>query len=223
MNTDLVFGGVKYVALPSAIRNPHVRRAAADELVAVEKVMGKKARASEVHIIEGDDAKGFVVAESTRRVLNALDLFESSLERYADPRSAAENLERQVLLALADYDPELEPRLPDDLRHRSRTRLDALIRVDHKLVGLDIRWIGPSKGRAAVRNRVIETVERLDPWLDYLSGLLVVVGTHDEAAVQEARNHLVTAFASHLRLNVVGWMPGDDPEGLGFAVRELAS
>lgn len=220
-NVDLVFGGVKYVALPSSIRNPRVRPAKADEVRWAEEALGTQIPIEEIHVIEGDSTKGFVVAGSARRVVNELEIFESSLERFGDSRSSAERLEREVLLALASFHPELEPALPSG-KPTDLSRLDALIRLDDQVLGLDVKWVSPDRTHAAIRNRVIEAVQRLDPWLDHLSGLLVVVGTHDPRAIQEARDHLLTAIGSHVRVNVVGWMSGDDPGNLGQAVRQLS-
>lgn len=221
-NIDLLFGGVHYVSLPSTIRNPRVRSATTVELRSVREVMGKEPSPHDVHIIEGEGSKGFVVAGSARRVVNELELFESGLERFADSRSSAERLEREVLLALADFNPELEPALPGKPSEQRR-RLDAVIRLDGRVVGLDVKWVSPEKARASIRNRVIEAVERLDPWLDHLTALLVVVGTHDGAAVRQAKDHLTTAVGSHVKVDVTGWVAGDPPELLMNAVRQLAA
>jgi hypothetical protein len=46
-------------------------------------------RQEELHLIERYEGDGLVVAGSARRIVNALEIFESSLERFADSRSAA--------------------------------------------------------------------------------------------------------------------------------------
>lgn len=220
-NVDLAFGGVKYVALPSSISNPRVRAATADEVSSAADLIGRPVQPDEVYVIEGDEGRGFVVAGSARRTVNDLELFESSLEQFADTRSAAERFERAVLLALAALDPEPEPALPSG--GQGPAGLDGLLRIDGKAIGLEVKWISPGRPLASVRSRVIGAVERLDPWLDHLHGLLVVLGTHDLKAVNETQLHLTTAIGGFVNVRVVGWMLGDDRQELSQMARELAA
>ncbi len=222
-NVDLVFKGVKYLSLPTTIRNPKVRPALPSELPGISQLLGgKQVKVGQVHVIEGDGVRGFVVSESARRVVNELDLFESSLEPYADTRFAAETFEREVLVALASFKPDLEPVLPDGLGRRSRG-LDALIQLPNRTIGVDVRWVREDQARRSTRSRVVDAVERLDPWLDHIGALLMVFGTHDQQAIAEAQDHMVTALGAHLAIRVVGWTPDDDPKDLQNAVRALAA
>jgi hypothetical protein len=91
------------------------------------------------------------------------------------------------------------------------------------VIGIETKWAATDASAAHIRRRIIDTVERLDPYLDQLDALLVVVGTHDEAGVELAQAHLTSAIGAHTPTRVIGWLPDDDSTRLKNALRQLAT
>ena len=169
-NVDIVFSGVKYLALPAWISDLVIRPAEPSDLRMTKAISSMDFNLGEIHLLLGSGGGGFVAAASWRMSINELDSFESGLERFGDSRSAGEKFERQVLLALAQFNPEVEPTTPiGSQRYKS---LDALIRLDSSTVGVDVHWISPTNP-ASVRGKghgVRRTVEPLD-WVSHWSSV----------------------------------------------------
>jgi len=220
-NVDLIFTGVRFISLPTIIDDPSVREGDPEDRRNVSELSGTSVLPDELHIVEGLNGRGFVVASSARREANVLDLFETSLERWADTRASAERLELEVLFALARFGPTLGPQITS---HAGRTsHLDALINADDRSIGIEVKWVSPTAAQTSIRRTVIDSVERLDAWADELDGLVVVVGSPDDNSIRELEAYLSTAFGSRMAVTVVGWTQGDGPEKLDRAVSKMIS
>ena len=216
-NHDYLFVGVQFVSLPTLIPAATVVDIASLDRDEVPVPIFELRRGLTQYVVRGRDAWGFVIAEAMRESTTEGDPFDPGVERWGDARSAAERFERQALLALSSLQPVLEPRIPSNSLTAS---LDALVELNHRRIGVEVKWVNPNIANAPVRSRVIRSIESLGGWIDHLDGLVFVVATRSPRAIEEARAHLRTAFP--IDTEVIGWTGDDDGAELVAAVRRLA-
>lgn len=218
-NIDLVFTGVDFVSLPSTMTDPAITELSESESASFLDERGLGGSRT-VFRVESGSSKGFVAAASMRREENYLALFETNLEHFADIPMAGMLLEKQVLLALSPFKLQLEPSItsPNGRLHR----LDALVEVDGERIGVEVKWVAQDISLGSLRNRVMELVGQVDPWLDHVSALLFVVGDADEAVVQEAQRHLASALPS-VPTMLISFSPRRGSASLPRAVETLVA
>ena len=193
LNHDIIFRGVLYVSLPSSIEDPHIRPATPPELDRGFGQMGRPVDLSFVHVVAGRSSWGFVVAEAEpKQQTNTLDMFETSLEPWSDSQAAAEYYERQVVLALAELSPTLQPRHLNE--NRTYSQLDAILTRNDRSIGVEAHWISDQRTPKAVQAKVRNLAQRLMYWQQTLDGVLLVVNIQHPSWMEEFEIQLAQAL-----------------------------
>ena len=81
-NIDIAFVGVEYVELSTKIRDLRLVDAAAEDCRKVEDRLGRVVPISQVHVLETEGRRYFVVAAAMKVFESDLEVFESSLEKF---------------------------------------------------------------------------------------------------------------------------------------------
>lgn len=82
-NIDIVFWGVQYIGIPTALAGIEIDEATTGDMQLAEQMLGRALDSSDVRPIVSRERRYLIVASGFKVLENELDIFESSLEYFA--------------------------------------------------------------------------------------------------------------------------------------------